>query len=208
MLNHNIDNIKCLVRLSHFTKREEDFNKFHNVYLFAIQSVANRALTFHGMTDYGMLRSRIPIDQIFFTNTPDDIPLHYKQLWDCFSENVTVTKYEYLETKRCQVVLRDELMVWATYLFTVDWFDNSYSEQPSDYKCGHVLQADDGYMMCQPNNRIYWKDSNWITKKFPIEPKEIKVDSVLPSVENISDRWVTEDTDSYYYDIKKEDGKQ
>jgi hypothetical protein len=203
ILNHSIDNIKCLVRVSHFTKREEDHDKFHNVYLFGIQSVSNRALTFHGMTDYGMLRSRIPIDQIFFTDNPLDIPLHYKQLWDCFSENVTVTKYEYLETKRCQVVLRDGTMVWATYLFTVDWYDNSYSEQPSDYKCGHILQADDGYMMCQPNNRIYWKDSNWITKKFPIEPKEIKVDTILPSVENVSDRWVSEDTDSYYYDIKQ-----
>jgi len=206
-LNHSIDNIKCLVRLSHFTKREEDFNTFHNVYLFGIQSVSSKILTFHGMTDYGMLRSRIPIDQIFFTDKPDDIPAHYKQLWDCFSENVTVTKYDYLETKRCQVVLRDGIIVWATYLFTVDWYDNSYSEQPSDYKCGHILKGDDGYLMCQPNNRIYWKDSNWITKKFPIKPSEIKVDTDLLSVESVSDRWVSEDTDSYYYDIKKEDGK-
>jgi hypothetical protein len=204
MLNANIDNLKCYVRLSHFTKKDEDYNTFHNVYLFGIQSVSNKILTFHGMTDYGMLRSRIPLDQVFFTDFPiDDIPAHYKQLWDCFSENVTVTKYEYLETKRCQVVLRDGVKVWATYLFTVDWFDNSYSEQPSDYKCGHVLMGDDGYMLCQPNNRIFWKDSNWITKDFPIPPSEIKVDTDLRSVENVSDRWVSEDGDSYYYNINK-----
>lgn len=204
MLNCNIDNIKCYVRLSHFTKRQEDHNIFHNVYLFAIQSISNKILTFHGMTDYGMLRSRIPLDAIFFTDQPtNDIPAYFKQLWDCFSENASVIKYEYLETKRCQVILRDGSKVWATYLFTVDWYDNSYSEQPSDYKCGHVLMADDGYMLCQPNNRIYWKDSNWITKDFPISPKEIKVDVELKSVENISDRWVSEDTDSYYYDIKE-----
>ena len=204
MLNANIDNLKCYVRLSHFTKKDEDYNTFHNVYLFGIQSVSNKILTFHGMTDYGMLRSRIPLDQVFFTDYPiDDIPAHYKQLWDCFSENVTVTKYEYLETKRCQVVLRDGVKVWATYLFTVDWFDNSYSEQPSDYKCGHILMADDGYMLCQPNNRIFWKDSNWITKDFPIPPSEIKVDTYLQSVETVSDRWVSEDGDSYYYNINK-----
>lgn len=179
MLNHNIDGTKCYVRLSHFTKREEDYNTFHNVYLFGIQSVSNKILTFHGMTDYGMLRSRIPLDQVFFTDEPtNDQPAHFKQLWDCFSENVSVIKYEYLETKRCEVVLKDGSKIWARYWFTVDWFDNPYSEEPSDYKCGHVLIADDGYILCQPNNRIYWKDSNWITKDFPILPYEIKVDNV------------------------------
>jgi hypothetical protein len=204
MLNLNIDNLKCYVRLSHFTKKEEDYNTFHNVYLFGLQSVSNKILTFHGMTDYGMLRSRIPLDQIFFTTNPvNDIPAHFKQLWDCFSENASVIKYDYLETKRCQVVLRDGLKVWATYLFTIDWFDNPYSEEPTDYKCGHVLKADNGYLLCQPNNRIYWKDSNWITKDFPLNPKEIKVDAELISVENVSDKWVSEDTNSYYYDIKE-----
>jgi hypothetical protein len=204
MLNHNIDGTKCYIRLSHFTKKEEDYNTFHNVYLFGIQSMSNKILTFHGMTDYGMLRSRIPLDQLFFIDDPiNDQPAHFKQLWDCFSENVSVIKYEYLETKRCQVVLKDGSKIWARYWFTVDWFDNPYSEEPSDYKCGHVLIADDGYILCQPNNRIYWKDSNWITKDFPIPPSDIKVDTALDSVERISDRWVSEDGDSYYYEIKQ-----
>lgn len=204
-LNHNIDNIKCLVRLSHFTKREEDHNEFHNAYLFGIQSVCGKILTFHVMTDYGMLRSRVPIDQVFLKPPTADVPAHFKQLWDCFSENVSVITYDYLYEKRCQVVLRDGSKVWATYLFTVDWYKNSYSDEPSDYKCGHVLVADDGYLLCQPNNRIYWKDSNWITKTFPISPKDIKVDDSLLSVETISDRWTSGDDDSYYYDIKKLD---
>jgi hypothetical protein len=204
ILNHNIDNIKCYVRLSHFTKKEEDYNTFHGIYLFGIQSISGKILTFHGMTDYGMLRSRIPLDQVFFTTSPtDDIPAHFKQLWDCFSENVSVITYDYLFEKRCQVVLRDGSKVWATYLFTVDWYKNSYSDEPSDYKCGHILVADDGYILCQPNNRIYWKDSNWITKDFPIAPSEIKVDTFLQSVETVSDKWVSEDTDSYYYDLKE-----
>jgi hypothetical protein len=54
-----------------------------------------------------------------------------------------------------------------------------------------------------PNNRIYWKDSNWITKDFPIDPKNIKVDTELVNVESVSDRWVSEDTDSYYYDLSQ-----
>jgi len=103
------------------------------------------------------------------------------------------------------VVLRDGVKIWATYLFTVDWYRNSYSDEPSDYKCGHILVADDGYLLCQPNNRIYWKDSNWVTKPFPINPKDIKVDENLLSVETVSDRWVSDDGNSYYYDLTKKD---
>lgn len=201
ILNHDIKGYKCLVRLSHFTKNEEDKNTFHEAYAFGIQSVNSKILTFHIMTDYGMLRSRVPISEIFFKKPTKDIPFYFKQLWDCFSENVSVIEYDFLKEKRCQVILRDSSKVWATYLFTVDWFNNGFSDEPSDYKCGHILVADDGYLLCQPNNRIFWKDSNLIVKKFPINVKDIKVDDNLPSVENAADRWVSEDSDSFYYDI-------
>ncbi len=207
MLNINIPSFKCLVRLSHLTKNDKDSNIFHQAYAFGVQSVVSKILTFHIMTDYGMLRSRVPLSEIFIKEPENDIPYYYKQLWDCFSENVVVTKFEYLHEKRCQVVIRDNNKVWATYLMTVDWFNNPYSDEPSDYKCGHILVADDGYLLCQPNNRIYWKDSNWVTKDFPLDPKEIKVDKKMFSVETVADRWIAEDTDNYYYNINKDDSK-
>jgi hypothetical protein len=207
VLNSNIDLFKCLVRASHFTHDPADDRVFHPAYAFAIQSVAGKILTFHVMTDYGMLRSRVPISEIFMREPTSDVPFHYKQLWDCFSENVTVTEYDYLAEKRCEVILRDGSKVWATYLMTVDWFRNPYSDEPSDYKCGHLLEADAGYLMLQPNNRILWRDSNWITRPFPLDKSLIRVDRELPSVETLSDRWVAEDGHSYYYNIlPREDG--
>jgi hypothetical protein len=200
MLNSNIPFFKALVKRSYFTRREED-TEYDNVYVFGIQSISGKILTFHVMTDYGMLRSRVPISEIYIKEPTNDIPFHFKQLWDCFSENVTVTQYDFLNENKCQVVLKDKTLIWAKYLFTVDWYNNPYSNEPSDYKCGHILISDEGYLLCMPNNRIYWKDSNWITKKFPIDVKEIKVDKELPSVENQSDKWISEDTDSFYYDI-------
>lgn len=205
ILNKSIDSFKCFVRLKHFTKNEEDENTFHEACAFGIQSITGKILTFHVMTNYGMLRSRVPISEIFIKTPSSDIPSHFKQLWDCFSENVTVTIFEYLCEKRCQVVLKDGNKVWATYMFTVDWFNNPYSDEPTDYKCGHILKSDEGYLLCQPNNRIFWKDSNFITQKFPIEVKSIKIDNSLESVESYSDRWVSEDSDSFYYEINKED---
>ena len=205
LLNSNIPSFKALVRKSYFTKNEDDKNIFYNVYCFGIQSISGVILTFHVMTDDGMVRSRIPLSEIYLKEPQKDIPFNYKQLWDCFSENVTVTEFSFLGFHRAEIVLRDGSKVWGTYMFTIDWFSNPYSDEPSDYKCGHIFQSDDGYLLCQPNNRIFWKDSNWVTKKLPSDLKQFKVDSELLSVENQSDRWVSEDTNSYYYDIIKEE---
>lgn len=202
-LNENIPSFKAMVRKSFFTKDETDKNEFYNVYVFALQSYPGTILTFHVMTDTGMVRSRVPMSEIYTHEPTNDIPFNYKQLWDCFSENVTVTEYSFLSYHRAQIVLRDGNKVWGTYMFTADWFNNPYSDEPSDYKCGHVFAADEGYLLCMPNNRIFWRDSNWVTKKLPENLKQFKVDTELPSVENQSDRWITEDTDSFYYDIHK-----
>lgn len=203
-LNVNIPQFKAKVRKSFFTKNEEDNDEFYDVYCFALQSIAGKILTFHVMTDQGMLRSRVPISEIYTNENPNDVPYYFKQLWDCFSENTTVIVYDFLKSNRAQVVLRNGSKIWCEYMFTVDWFDNPYSDEPSDYKCGHVLKSDDGYLVCMPNNRIFWKDSNWITKKLPENLKQFKVDTKLPSIENIADRWVSEDSDSFYYDISPE----
>ena len=206
-LNSNIPSFKALVKKSYFTKNETDSDDYYDVYVFGIQSCAGKVLTFHVLTDSGMLRSRVPISEIYTKIPTNDIPFYYKQLWDCFSENVAVIEYDFLAFHRCQVTLRDGTKVWATYILTVDWYRNPYSNEPSDYKCGHLLQSDDGYLMCMPNNRIFWKDSNWVTKKLPNDLKQFKVDTSFDSVENQSDRWVVEDTDSFYYDININDGE-
>ena len=201
MLNADIPSFKALVRKSHFTKNKKDSEIFLNVYVFGLQSCSGKILTFHVITDHGMVRNRVPISEIYTKIPKNDIPFNFKQLWDCFSVNVAVVEYDFLSYHRAQVVLRDGSKVWGTYMFTVDWYNNPYSEEPSDYKCGHIFKADDGYLMCQPNNRLFWKDSNWVTKTLPEDLKQFKVDTELPSVENQSDRWISEDGNSFYYDI-------
>jgi len=201
----NLDvNFKCFVRRSHFTKNTLDTETYDHCVAFGVQTLGGKILTFHVITDYGMLRSRVPLSEVFIKNPTEDIPYHFKQLWDCFGEDAYIIRYEYLYGKRCQVVLKDKSFVWATYMFTIDWCDNPYSEEPTDYKCGHVLAADAGYLLCQPNNRIEWYDSNFIVNEFPCDKKAFKVDTELLSVEACSDRWVSENTDSFYYDINNE----
>lgn len=203
-LNSNIPSFKAMVRKSFFTKDDNHKDDFYNVYVFGLQSLSGKILTFHVITDDGMIRSRVPISEIYTKKPENDIPFYFKQLWDCFSENVTVIEYDFLAFHKAEIILRDGTKVWGTYLFTVDWFNNPYSDEPSDYKCGHVFEGDDGYLLCQPNNRLLWKDSNWITKKLPDDLKQFKVDTELPSVENQCNKWVNvEDSNAYYYEFKK-----
>ena len=160
MLNADIPSFKALVRKSYFTKNVKDYDEFYNVYVFGLQSCSGKILTFHVMTDNGMVRNRVPISEIYTKIPTNDIPFNFKQLWDCFSVNVAVIEYDFLSYHKAQIVLRDGSKVWGTYLFTVDWYNNPYSDEPSDYKCGHIFQADDGYLLCQPNNRIFWNYKN------------------------------------------------
>lgn len=201
-LNSNIPKFRAFVRKSWLTKNNDDYNVFDECYVFAVQSVPGRILSFHLMTDYGALRNCVPLSEVFVFKPKSDIQIDFKQLWDCFSYNVSVIKYEYLDGKRCIVTLKDKSTIWATYFFTVDWYDNDYSDDPVDYKCGHILYSDDGYLLCQPNNRIEWKDMNFITKPMP-DKSQFKTDTNPISVEDISDRWVSDDTNCFYYDIKR-----
>lgn len=207
-MNYNIPHFRSFVKKSWFTKNVEDSNDFYNVVCFAIQSISDKILSFHCMTDHGLLRSRVPLSEIYFTtNISNDIPYHYKQLWNCFSETAHVIVYDFLKENRCKVVLKDKSIIWATYMMTIDWYDNAYSNEPQDYKCGHILKADNGFLLMQPNNRLLWSDSNWITNKVPQDLSIFKVDTELLNVENVSDRWIADDTDCYYYNMNRQENQ-
>ena len=81
-LNSNIPSFKALVRKSYFTKNSKDSDEFYNVYVFGLQSCAGTILTFHVMVDNGMVRSRVPLSEIYTKIPTNDIPFNFKQLWD------------------------------------------------------------------------------------------------------------------------------
>ena len=195
-MNYAIPSFKGLVKRSWLTKNENDNDFFDNCYVFGVQSYSDRILTFHIMTDYGALRSRVPISELYHKKPSDDIPYHHKQLWDCFSENASIVSYSYLKDRRCKVLLKSKKEIWGRYQFTIDWFNNPYSDEPSDYKCAHVIFADDGYLLAMPNNRIIeWLDVNYCVGTG--ETKTWKVDTWIPKVEH-NPKWVGDDN-SYFY---------
>ena len=66
---------------------------------------------------------------------------------------------------------------------------------------GPVDLYKDEYVYVQKLKKIF---SDYI-KQPQDDLKQFKVDTDLPSVENRSDRWVTEDTNNFYYDIREND---
>jgi hypothetical protein len=76
--------------------------------------------------------------------------------------------------------------------------DDGYSESPSEHKCGHVIQRDDGNFAVQPNNRVRIYEPSFTLKKDYVIERIIN--DYKWDVEN-QNKWMLEDSDKFYYDI-------
>ncbi len=200
MYNINIPHFYCLLRKDHLYQGESHLGEYEKVTVFSAQSNSERALLFNVLLDNGTMRSRIPIHKIC-SKSCEEQPLDYLQLWDCFSKNVSVIPYDYLRGARAKVIFKDKSHCWGNYMMTFDWYDNAFSDEPSQYKCLHMIELDNGNYALQPNNRIYWKHMSFTTKPFPEIP-DYKVDNKTYRCEDKSDRWIISgDDDNYYYDL-------
>lgn len=209
MHNTNINHFYCYLRKEHMYQHKKHVGEFDKVLVFGAQSCSGKALTFHILTDYGIVRSRVPIHMLCSSPEAKPMPLDYLQLWDCFHENVSVIEYDTLHDCRAKVVLKDGTTHWGNYMMTFDWYRNGYSDEPTQYKSLHMINLDNGNYTLQPNNRIYWKNMSFVTKPFPINP-DFLVDDKEWKCESASDRWIINgDDDSYYYNLKEtKDGRE
>lgn len=202
MLNISIPHFYAKLRDEHLYQHDGR-EGFQEVVVFGVQSVGGKAMTFHVMTEEGAVRSRVPIHMLAWKDTAVKKPLDHLQLWDCFGEDVAVVAYDYLTQSRVQVVFKDGSKEWGSYVMTFDWYNNPYSEEPTQYKAAHLIKLDGGNFTLQPNNRLMWKDMSFTTKPFPEKP-DWKVDDKDWVCESVSDRWVVHhENDSYYYTVEE-----
>ena len=203
MLNINIPHFYAYIRKEHMYQHVNHIGEFVKVVVFAAQSNSERALLFHVLTDDGIIRSRVPVHMLCSKTDAPLLPLDYLQLWDCFSVNCTVTPFDYLKGSRAKVILKDGSSYWGNYMMTFDWYDNPFSDEPSQYKCLHMIALDNGNYTLQPNNRIFWKHMSFVTNPFPSAP-DYKVDNKIFKCESISDRWIINgDDNNYYYTLEE-----
>jgi hypothetical protein len=202
--NVSIPHFYAKIKLEHFYQHDGR-DGLQDVIVFGAQSVGGKALTFHVMTEEGAVRSRVPVHMLAWKELTEEFPLDYLQLWDCFGYNISTTVYEYLSQSRVKVVFKDGNIRWGNYMMTFDWYNNSFSEEPTQYKAAHLIKLDNGQFALQPNNRLIWKDMSFITKPFPEKP-DWKVDDKDWICESVSDRWVMNkgDENQFFYSLEQE----
>jgi len=202
--NVSIPHFYAKIKLEHFYQHDSR-DGLQDVIVFGAQSVSGKALTFHVMTEEGAVRSRVPVHMLAWKELTEEFPLDYLQLWDCFGYNISTTVYDYLSQSRVKVVFKDGNIRWGNYMMTFDWYNNAFSEEPTQYKAAHLIKLDNGQFALQPNNRLIWKDMSFITKPFPEKP-DWKVDDKDWICESVSDRWVMNkgDENQFFYSLEQE----
>lgn len=196
-LNSSIPHFYCFVRKEFLYNLEKHHGEFIKVCVFGIASVARRALGFHIMTENGAQFARIPIHALVHKTNAPDIPLDYLQIWDCFGEEVSVTTFDFLNELKCKVYLKNKTWEAGTYMFTVDWCKNPFSDEPSEYKCAHIIQLDNGCYCAQPNNRIFWFEASFVVN--PLEERPDYKVNTHNWVCETNPKWLTEDSDMFFY---------
>ena len=180
---------------------KEHKGEYENVSIFGIKSIGGRALGFHALTSGGAQIASLPIHALCWQKNAVEHPLDFLELWDCFGENVSVHKYDFLAhaASRCKVILKNKTWLTGNYLFTVDWCRNPYSDDPSMSKCAHIIKLDDGNYAAQPNNRILWFDPCTVVET-GTRP-DYKVNTQIWKCET-APKWVTENSDKLFYDYE------
>ena len=203
-LNTTIPHFYAKMRIEHLYQHDGR-EGMQDVIVFGVQSVGGRALTFHIMTDEGAVRSRVPVHMLAWKDDAPKMALDHLQLWDCFGHEVSCTVYDYLLQSRVKAIFKDGSKEWGNYIMTFDWYNNPYSNEPTQYKAAHLIKLDNGNFTLQPNNRLMWRDMSFVTQPFPEKP-DWMIDDKEWFCESVSDKWTMEkgNENIYYYTLESE----
>jgi hypothetical protein len=204
-LNSNIPTFFAYLK-SEFLYNDEPHTPFlMEVEVFGVTSLSRRCLLFEVMSSYGSRHSRVPIHYLVLDEKHTNYPLDWLQLWDCYSNNISVTRYEYHKNSQVHVQLKDRTFAKGKYLFTIDSHDNpdaayGYSEIAAGHKCHHIIAGEGGQIFAQPNNRVRWTDGGaFITKK--LEKPDWQVFCQEFTCEGAG-KWIAEDNYDLFYQFK------
>lgn len=208
VLNHNLDHhfyAKADASAFHKNFKPGRGKKFYDVVVHALQSRPGKQLLFHVYTAFNAHYSMIGLDDLYWKKPEPEaveIPHDERMLWDCFSEKVSVITYTFLAGKRCKVFHKNKTKFRGNYYTTVYWYDNGYSDDPTQYKEGHLIFYDNGIIGCQPNNKILWEDPAFGTKPFPRQ--KLSVIREIKSCEASRTSWVSDDSDDFFYRLNND----
>ena len=211
-LNANIPPIECYIRGNYLRDQKDGHDDLYWCYVFGVCSITDRVPMFHCLMEDGGIFWRMPISAFCSKEGVPEQSIYDLVLWDSFSYHVSVTSFDIFTNKRMKFVSRDREEYYGKYLFTLDWahsdpntIDTTYSESPTQSKCGHVIELDNGNYAIQPNNRVQTFDPSFTVKSelYPDKLVQRKINTHLWTVED-HPKWITEDSENYHYKYKEE----
>ena len=205
-INVDVPVFEAYVRNEFLYDMEKGFGEFTPVAVFGACSRSGWCTSFHVLTDRGAQVGRLPIHALAWKTDAPNQPLDTLQLWDSFSNDVSVHEYSLLARKRCRVFLKDSEVHDGTYQFTFDWTNNCHADGVGDFgwKCGHFIKLDNGNYAIQPNNRILWYDPAYVAEPYTgLDRPDYKINTHEWICEMTESKYVTtEDSDKMFYDVK------
>ena len=177
--------------------------EFVRCVVFGVSSIPGRALGWWVLTEEGVMLTRLPVEAFVWKPTAPALPTHLLELWNAFSYDVHVVEFDFLEAMRCRVFLRDGTEAAGEYLFTVDWYGSSDSEDVGDlgHKCGHVIALDNGCFAVQPNNRIFWQEPSFVTRPLQARPDYLTLNRLFRCEQH--GKWTTGQEDRMFFEAEK-----
>jgi hypothetical protein len=200
--------IKVWVKKEFQYDLEKGFGEFDRGIIVSARSVCGSGMLFQVLMENGVLRDKLPIHAFVTDKNAPEIPFHHLQLWNCFSANFSIISINYLSGLKVDVKLKNGNWESGTYLWTFQWgpdyshgIDLTLAADPFEHKSSHFIELDNGCFVLQPNNRLKWRDPSFITKPFPEKP-DYKGNSKTWNCEGY-DKWVTEDSNAWFYSISE-----
>lgn len=191
-------------------------DRYTKAILVSIRCNEGSAALFQVITEHGMMRDKLPISAICWKQPADygewsKYPFHYLQLWDCFSKVFSIVTLNYVYNARVDIMLKNRQKISGNYMFTIQWganentgTDMTLAEDPAEHKSHHFFCLDNGMFAIQPNNRVIkWHEPSFVSSE-PFSGEPWKVNTLEFSCEQ-EERWVTDESDNYYYEAGKLD---
>lgn len=160
--------ISCYVRNEFLHNQEKGHGEFTEATLFGFRSEPARVPAFQVMLASGAQWARVPIQAICMAPC-EPLPLTECVWWDCYGHYAQVHSFAFLKSHRVSALSRSKAVRQGTYLFTIDWAKDGWSETPDQHKNHHVIALDSpqgpgqGQLIAFPNNRLVWHDESWIS---------------------------------------------
>lgn len=147
---------KAKVRREYLHNLEEGFGEFEDCYVFAITSILNRPLLFHVHTESGAVFSKLPIQSL--CRIPCAVPEY--QVWNALGNSIHAVTLAYLKDYWVKTKFGE-----GRYMFSLDFFDGGFSEDPEQQKILHMIELQDGNYLTASNNHCLFLDSHFTTER-------------------------------------------